>query len=66
MHDNISCPIQFHERLPTMQDIERIHDGQFHIIVLDDMMDYIVRNKDMAELFTMHCHHKIITIIMVS
>ena len=29
MHNNISCPIQFHEGLPTMQDIDTIHDGQF-------------------------------------
>ena len=38
----------------------------FHIIVLDDMMECIVKNEDMAELFTMHCHHENITAIMVS
>ena len=55
--ENISCPIQFYQGLPSMKDIDRIHNGQFHIIVLDDMMEHIVKNEDMAELFTMHCHH---------
>ena len=66
MHENISCPIQFYQGLLSMKDIDRIHDGQFHIIVLDDMMECIVKNEDMAEFFTMHCHHKNITAIMVS
>ena len=66
MHENISCPIQFYNEIPSMEDIDRIHDGQFHIIILDDMMEHIVKNEDMAELFIMHCHHKNITAIMVS
>ena len=66
MHENISCSIQFYKGIPSMEDIDRIHDGQFHIIVLDDMMECIVKNEDMAELFTMHCHHHNITAIMVS
>ena len=66
IHENISCPIQFYKGIPSMEGIDRIHNGQFHIIVLDDMMECIVQNEDMAELFTMHCRHKNITAIMVS
>ena len=45
MCENISCPIQFYQGLLSMKDIDRIHDGQFHIIVLDDMMECIVKMK---------------------
>ena len=66
MHEIISCPIQFYKGIPSMEDNDRIHDGQFHIIVLDDMREHIVKNEDMAGLFTIHCHHKNITAIVVS
>ena len=43
-----------------------MYDKCFHIIVLDDLMQNIVKSADMQELFTKYCHHKNITTIMVS
>ena len=43
-----------------------MYDKHFHIIVLDDLMEKIVKSADMQELFTKYCHHKNITTIVVS
>ena len=43
-----------------------MYDKHFHIIVLDDLMEKIVKSADIQELFTKYCHHKNITTIMVS
>ena len=43
-----------------------MYDKHFHIIVLDDLMEKIIKSADMQELFTKYCHHKNITTIMVS
>lgn len=63
---SIIPPIRFQQGLPSQEDIDHIHDGRFHIIVLDDLMEKIVKSNDMQELFTKYCHHKNITAIMVS
>ena len=59
-------PISFKEGLPSLEDIESIHDGKFHVIVLDDLMEKIVRSQDMQELFSKYCHHMNISAIFVS
>ena len=61
-----ALPITFKEGLPVLEDIEKLHDGQFHIVVLDDLMEKIVRSQDMQELFSKYCHHMNITAIFVS
>ena len=68
MQDNpsIEAPLRFHEGLPTREDIDEMYDGRFHVIVLDDMMEKIVKSPDMQDLFTKYCHHKNMTAIMVS
>ena len=63
---NILCPIEFNKGLPSIENINALDDGQFHMIILDDLMEKIVQSVDMRDLFTMYCHHKNITIIMVS
>ena len=63
---SIPCPIHFQEGLPMRQEIDNMYDKHFHIIVLDDLMEKIVKSADMQELFTKYCHHKNITAIMVS
>ena len=55
MHDN-----------PSQEDIDNLYDGEFHIIVLDDLMEKIVKSIEMQELFTKYCHHRNMTAIMVS
>ena len=68
MHDNpsIRAPIQFHKGIPSQEDIDNLYDGQFHIIVLDDLMEKIVKSIEMQELFTKYCHHRNMMAIMVS
>ena len=38
----------------------------FHIIVLDDLMEKIVKSIEMQEHFTKYCHHRNMTAIIVS
>ena len=68
MCDNpsIRAPIQFYKGIPSQEDIDNLYDGQFHIIVLDDLMEKIVKSIEMQELFTKYCHHRNMTTIMVS
>ena len=42
-----------------------MYDREFHIIVLDDLMEKIVKSTEMQELFTKYCHHRNMTAIMV-
>ena len=63
---NILCPIEFNKGLPSPENVHALNDGQFHMIVLDDVMEKIVQSEDMRDLFTVYYHHKNITTIMVS
>ena len=68
MRDNpsIGAPLHFHKGLLSQEDIDNLYDGEFHIIVLDDLMEKIVKSIEMQELFTKYCHHRNMTAIMVS
>lgn len=58
--------IRFFQGIPDKATLEEMNDGNFHIIVLDDMMEDIVKSKDMQQLFTKYCHHMNMTAIFVS
>ena len=58
--------IEFHEGLPSQEKIETLNDGQFHVIVLDDLMEHIVKSIDVQNLFTRLCHHYNISAIFVT
>lgn len=58
--------IEFYQGLPTREKIESMNDGGFHVVVLDDMMQQIVQNIDVQDLFTQYCHHYNITVIFVT
>ena len=58
--------LTFHEGLPSKEEVENLHDGNFHIIVLDDFMEYIIKSVDTQNLFTKYCHHYNITAIFVT
>ena len=68
MCDNpsIQAPLHFHTGLPSQEDIDNLCDGEFHIIILDDLMEKIVKSTEMQEFFTKYCHHRNMTAIMVS
>ena len=63
---SIRAALHFHKGLPSQEDIDNLYDGEFHIIVLDDLMEKIVKSIEMQELFTKYCHHRNMTAIMVS
>jgi hypothetical protein len=62
----VVAPIFFKKGLPSEEDINHIADGKFHILVLDDLMDDIVKSVEMLQLFTKYCHHKNISAIFIS
>lgn len=58
--------VNFYEGLPTVDVIKSMHDGNFHVIVLDDLMEYIIKSIDTQNLFTKYCHHYNITAIFIT
>ena len=63
---NTVAPIKFMQGLPTKDNTDKLNDGNFHIIILDDMMETIVKSLDMLQLFTKYCHHCNISAIFIS
>ena len=55
--------IEFHEGLPTLEKVQSLNDDNFNIIILDDLMEHIVKSIDTQILFTKYCHHYNITAI---
>ena len=58
--------LEFHEGLPILEKVESLNDGKFHVIVLDDLMEYIVKSIETQNLFTKYCHHYNITAIFLT
>lgn len=58
--------ITFEQGIPSKDRIEQLNDGKFHILVLDDLMEQILKNSDAQDLFTKHCHHFNITAIFLT
>jgi adenylate kinase family enzyme len=59
--------IIFHEGLPSSEDIEKITENKKHnIVILDDLMVEVVKNKDIEHLFTRGSHHKNLTILYLN
>lgn len=58
--------LEFHEGLPSLEKIESLNDGSFHVIVLDDLMEYIVKSIETQTLFTKYCHHYNISVIFLT
>ena len=36
--------LEFHDGLPSIENVKSLHDGKFHIIVLDGLMEHIVKS----------------------
>ena len=58
--------LTFHEGLPSHDEVKQLNNGKFHIIVLDDLMEEIVKSVETQNLFTKYCHHYNITAIFLS
>ena len=58
IYDKMEIPnLELHEGLPSLDKVQSLNDGQFHVIVLDDLMEYIVKSAETQNLFTKYCHH---------
>lgn len=58
--------IDFHEGLPSEDFVDTFADGEHNIIILDDLMDQVVNNKNVQHLFTRGSHHRNLTIIFIN
>ena len=58
--------VEFHQGLPTREKVESLNNGNFNVVVLDDMMQSIVKNVEIQDLFTQHCHHYNISVIFLT
>lgn len=58
--------IKWHQGIPSLDMIEEMNDNTFKIIILDDLMEKIIKDVDMQNLFTKHCHHYHISVIFIS
>lgn len=65
-NQNVS-PIEFKEGLPTKDDIDKLtYDDKFHVIVIDDLMEKVVKNIEMQDLVLQYCHHRNISVVLIS
>ena len=58
--------ITFYEGVPNQETIKSLNNGKFNIIILDDLMEIIIKNVDTQNLFTKFCHHYNITAIFIT
>ena len=58
--------LELHEGLPSLDKVQSLNDGKFHVLVLDDLMEYIVKSVETQNLFTKYCHHYNITAIFLT
>jgi len=59
--------ISFHRGSPSTEHIENISKNNHHnIIILDDLMQDVVKNPEIEMLFTRGAHHKKLTIIYLN
>lgn len=58
--------VEFHPGLPSPDKVRQLYNGKFHIIVLDDLMEEVVKSLEVQNLFTKQCHHYKITAIFLT
>ena len=58
---------RLHPGLPTRSELDEFtHDGCHRLIILDDLMQQVIKNDEMELLFTQGCHHRRISIIFIT
>ena len=59
--------LTFHRDVPTEADLDAFTDGSEHcLVVLDDLMEQVVRSVNAQNLFTKYSHHKHISVMFIS
>lgn len=57
--------IIFHEGLPGEELLEK-HKSRHTVVVLDDLMNDVLKNEDMEKMFTQGCHHRGLSVIFIT
>lgn len=57
--------LTLHEGVPSRETIEAFADGEHNVVLLDDLMNEVVKNEHMETLFTQWAHHKKLTVIFI-
>jgi hypothetical protein len=60
------CPVHLNEGLPSVDMLKEKADGKFHVIILDDLMEYIINDNFAQAMFTKYCHHFHMTTIFIT
>jgi len=56
-----------HQGLPTPSELEEYtQDRQHRLIIIDDLMQQVLKNDEMELLFTQGCHHRRISVIFIT
>ena len=56
-----------YEGLPTKTELDKYtKDRRHRLIILDDLMQRVLKNEEMELLFTQGCHHRRISVIFIS
>lgn len=55
-----------HKGLPTEEELDEMTDGRHKLLILDDLLQDVVKSLQMERLFTQGVHHRNISIIFVS
>ena len=46
-YDKMEIPnLELHEGLPSLDKVQSLNDGKFHVLVMDDLMEYIVKSVE--------------------
>ena len=61
------CPfVEFHEGLPSEETINEFAGLTHRIVILDDLLDQVVRSKEMERLFILGSHHKKLSVFFLA
>ena len=59
--------LKFRRGIPSEEDLNMFTDGSRHcIVVLDDLMEQVVKSVEAQNLFTKYSHHKFISVLYIS
>ena len=67
MENEFHSFINFHNGLPSQEEIEEFsQDGIHRLIILDDLMTEVTKSQTIQDLFCVFCHHKCLSVIFIS
>ena len=65
MFEAMKEKVHFHRGLPSQVNLEEWSNGHM-LLILDDLMQEVCSSKEVMSLFTIHCHHKNISVLFLS